>query len=142
MESKRFEDFDFAPIDVAVTGTPEIHITRYGVTFTRKLLEDMGFPAYVMPMIDVKNQVLAIKACKNETAHAMRFSRQKGEQKGALIVYASAIRRMVHLIMGDQWHEKNRYHITGVWYAEAKAMVFDLNAAKELPSLAAPRADA
>ena len=25
----------------------------------------------------------------------------------------------------EQWQPKNRYHITGIWHAEAKAMIFN-----------------
>lgn len=133
-----FEDFSFEVIDVSVTGTPDVHITQNGITFTRKCIEDMGYPQYITPMIDVKNKAFAIKSCKADNEHAVRFSKPKGEQKGAVVTSFSTIRRMIRGVMGEQWKRKNRYYITGIWYAEVKAMVFHLNTAKELPPFLKP----
>lgn len=133
MDMIRFEDFQFEVIDVSVSGKPAMHITKNGITFTRKLIEDMGYPQFVMPMLDYKKKVFALKACKADSEHAMRFSKPKGEQKGALQYHACAIRFMLRGVMGSDWQNQNRYHVTGIWYAEAKAMIFDLNTAKELP---------
>ena len=133
-----FEDFSFEVIDVSITGTPDIHITQNGITFTRRLIEDMGYPQYITPMIDAKNKVFAIKECKLTNENAVSFSKPKGEQKGAIATSSTAIRRILRGVMGEQWKDTNRYHVTGIWYAEAKAMVFDLNAAKELPPFLKP----
>jgi len=133
LDTMCFENFSFEVIDVSMTGTPDIHITQNGITFTRRLIEDMGYPLYVTPMIDMKNKAFAIKECKATNEHAISFSKPKGEQKGAIITSSTAIRKMIRGLMGNQWDKLNRYHVTGIWYAEAKAMVFDLNAARELP---------
>ncbi len=137
-DQMNFEDFCFEVIDVSVTGTPDVHITQNGITFSLKCIEDMGYPQYITPMIDVKNKAFAIKACKADNEHAIRFSKPKGEQKRAIATSFSAIRRMIRGVMSEQWQPKNRYHITGIWYAEAKAMVFNLNTAKELPPFLKP----
>jgi hypothetical protein len=137
-DTMNFEDFSFEVIDVSITGTPDIHITQNGITFTRRLVEDMGYPPYVTPMIDAKNRAFAIKECRSTNEHAICFSQPKGEQKGAIATSSTAIRRMIRGVMGDQWQNTNRYYVTGIWYAEAKAMVFDLNAAKELPPFLKP----
>ena len=133
-----FEDFSFEVIDVCVTGTPDVHITKNGITFTLKCIEDMGYPQYIIPMIDVKKKAFAIKACKVGNEHTIRFSKPKGEQKHAIATSFSAIRRMICGVMCEQWQEKNRYHIIGVWHPKDKAMIFDLNAAKELPPFLKP----
>lgn len=130
---QNFDDFQFEVIDVTIPGTPDMHITQNGITFSRRLVEDMGYPQFVRPLVDVKNKAFALKVCKADSDNAMRFSKPKGEQKGAVQYHASAIRLMLRSIMGDAWQEQNRYHTTGVWFPEAKAMVFDLSAAKELP---------
>lgn len=137
----RFEDFSFEVIDVSVTGKPDIHITQNGITFTRRLIQDMGYPQYIMAMMDGGKKVFAIKACKADNENAMPFSKPKAEQRGALVTSSSAIRQIIRGAMGDRWGAENRYHITGVWYADAKAMVFDLNAAKELPPFFRPVSD-
>ena len=133
MTDKTFNDFTFEVIDVSITGTPDMHITQNGITFTRKLLEDMEYPQYVTPMVDFKKEAFALKACKCDAKHAIRFSKSQDEQKSALKTSSTAIRQILRGLMGDKWMMKNRYYITGVWDAKENAMVFELNAAKELP---------
>ena len=91
-------------------------------------------------MIDAKNRAFAVKKCKATKEHAISFSKPKGEQKGAIVASATAIRSMIRGVMGDMWKKANRYHITGIWYAEAKAMVFDLNTAMSRPPSVVPGA--
>lgn len=137
-EQMRFEDFCFEVIDISVSGTPDMHITKNGIKFTIKCIEDMGYPQYITSMIDVKNKVFAIKSCKADNEYALSFSKQKGEQKRSIARSFTAARRMIRDVMGEQWKSENRYYITGVWYAEAKTMVFNLNKAKELPPFLKP----
>lgn len=137
-DMKSFEEFSFEVITVSISGTPDIHITQNGITFTRKLIEAMGYPQYITPMIDVKNKAFAIKECKATNEYAMSFSMPKGEQKRAIVTTFSALRAMLRGVMGSDWKETNRYYVTGHWYAEAKAMVFDLTTAKELPPFSKP----
>ncbi|QUH18539.1 hypothetical protein [Alkaliphilus sp. B6464] len=138
-DQMNFEDFQFEIIDIEIAGTPDMHITQNGITFTRRLIEDMGYPQYVQPMVDIKNKVFALKACKAESERAIRFSKPKGEQKKALSTSNNTIRYMLRNIMKDEWKEENRYHITGKWFADAKAMIFNLNSAKELPPFSVHR---
>lgn len=140
MLNMKFEDFNFEVIDVSASrsGNPDMHVTQNGITFTHKLIEDMGYPQYVRPMIDIKRKVFALRACKADAENALRFSKQKTEQKKALVSYSGAVRRIIYGIMGGEWKRENRYYITGVWYSDAKAMVFDLNTARELPPYIAP----
>lgn len=128
-----FEDFQFEVIDISVSGTPDMHVTKNGITFTRKLLEAMDYPQYVQAMINVEKKMFALKKCKAENDRAICFSKSKEEQKKALQISNSTIRLMLRDIMQNNWKEEYRYHMTGKWFAEAKAMVFDLNSAKELP---------
>ena len=132
-DQMNLNDFQFEIIDVSVTGTPDMHITQNGISFTRKLVEDMGYPQYVQPMVDHHNKVFALKVCKAEGDRAIRFSKPKSEQKNSITTSNIAIRYMLRGIMGSSWKDENRYHITGKWFSEAKTMVFNLNAAKELP---------
>ena len=90
-DTMNFEDFSFEVIDVSITGTPDVHITQNGITFTRRLVEDMGYPLYVTPMIDAKNRAFAIKECKATNEHAISFSKPKGEQKGAIVTSSTTI---------------------------------------------------
>jgi hypothetical protein len=129
----KFEDFKFEVIDIYSSGKPDIHITQNGITFTKKLIEDMGYPQYVVSELDPEKKVLAIKVCKADNLNSIPFSKPKAEQTKAIQLSAAAIRLMLRGLMSDVWQDKNRYYMTGYWFADAKAMLFDLTTAKELP---------
>lgn len=132
-EKMNLGEYTFEVMDVSPIGTPDMHITQKAITFTHRLLEIMGFPAYVTPMVDIKNRVFAIRTCTSRHEHAMRFSKPKGESHNCLVVHSQAMQNMLRGLMGEEWIATHRYHITGIWHAEAKAMIFPLDNAKEMP---------
>ena len=132
LTTEKFDDFQFEVINVSIPGKPDLHITKNGITFTRRLVEDMGYPQFVIPMLDYSRKIFALKICKVDNEHGMRFSKAKCDQRRAIQHYAGTIKHLLRGIMGNSWKDENRYYITGVWFSEEKAMLFDLNTAKEL----------
>ena len=131
---KDFKEFNFEVIDVSTKGTPDIFVNLNGVTFTKKAIETIGFPPYVRPLIDVENKAFAVQVCKQNDEKAISFSKPRGEQINGVSVQLLAVLRTIRTIMRDKWQENNRYRIAGIYYPEAKAMVFDLNSAEEMPA--------
>lgn len=128
-----FKDFEFEVIDISVQGTADLYVNQTGLTFSKKLLEDMGYPAYVRPMIDAKNKAFAVQTCKQGDDKAMKFSKPRNEQSSGYSTNSNALSRTVRTVMGDIWKDAMRYKITGIYDAAAKAMIFDLSGAEELP---------
>lgn len=134
MFDKLFGEFTFEEIDASIPGcTPDLHVTQNGITFTRRLIGDMGYPPYVRALLDKTNRAFALQVCRSDSDCAMHFSKPKGEQKMALQLHSTAMRHSLRRLMGDEWQDTHRYYMTGTWYENEKAMIFDMNVAKELP---------
>ena len=43
-----FSALNFETIDSNINAYPDMYINLNGVTFTKKVLEDLGYPAYVL----------------------------------------------------------------------------------------------
>ena len=62
-----FSALNFETIDSNINAYPDMYINLNGVTFTKKVLEDLAYPAYVLCLLDAKAKVFAIRMCKGRT---------------------------------------------------------------------------
>lgn len=132
---KDFSKFKFTVIDVeASNNSPEVVINCNGITFNQCVLDMLGNPEYVRPMVDMENKVFAVQVAKDKDGSCLNFNKNQGKKNG----YSStctAIRMVLRKLMADKWDENLRYRMEGVHFADAKAVAFDLNSAKELQPL-------
>ncbi|MBQ2656561.1 MAG: hypothetical protein IJF95_07965 [Erysipelotrichaceae bacterium] len=112
---------------------PEMTINLNGISFNRKVLDLLGNPAYVRPLLDLENKAFAVQVCKEKDEKAMKFSRPETSSRGGFTCTGNTIRNTLRRLMKDSWKDDTRYLMTGVLFSEAKAVVFDLSEAKELP---------
>ena len=65
-----FSALNFETIDSNINAYPDMYINQNGVTFTKKVLEDLGYPAYVLCLLDAKAKVFGFPAriCWNRSA--------------------------------------------------------------------------
>ena len=131
----KFEDFKFEVLDIPARGTPDLFLNQMGVSFTKKVIEDMGYPRFVRPLLDTNKKAFAIQICKEGEERAMRFSKPKGEQKHGINTNSKVLFEAIRHILGESWHKGMRYRIPGIYFPEAKAMVFDVTTAVELPPI-------
>ena len=59
-----FSALNFETIDSNINAYPYMFLNQNGVTFTKKVLEDLGYPAYVLCLLDAKAKVFAIRSRK------------------------------------------------------------------------------
>ncbi len=130
-----FSKYAFEVIDVSVRGTPEMYVNINGITISKKAIEDMSYPTYVRPLIDTTHKAFALQTCKQTDERAMKFSKARGEQDSGINLSATAVMRTIRTLMRDSWHDNKRYRIAGIYYPDAKAMVYDLSSAEELPPI-------
>lgn len=128
---KDFSKFNFTVIDVTSGAAPQMTVNLNGISFSAKTLEVLGKPDYVRPLLDADNKVFAVQVCREKEARAMRFS--KNTQAAGYTSTCNTIRHALRRLMSDTWKENMRYEMDGVFFADAKAVVFDLAGAKELP---------
>ena len=133
---KDFKDFNFAVIDVTMGAVPTMTINLNGISFNGKALDVLGNPEYVKPLLDAENKAFAIQVCKEKDGHAMKFS--KNSSGAGFSSTCNTIRSALRRLMGDEWRKDKRYEMEGVYFPDAKAVVFDLSAAKQMEPFRTP----
>ena len=76
-----FSALNFETIDSTINAYPDMFLNQNGVTFTKKVLEDLGYPAFVLCLLDAKARVFAIRSCKSNEPKGFKFSKPRGEQQ-------------------------------------------------------------
>ena len=51
-----FNALNFEILDANTNAYPDIFINQNGVTFTKKVLDDLNYPAFVLCQLDAKNK--------------------------------------------------------------------------------------
>ena len=122
-----FSTLNFETLDPQVNAYPDIFVNVNGVTFTKKVVEDLGYPAYVRCMLDAKARVFAVRMCKSNEPRGFKFSKPRGEQKTTINLTSKNIIDPIRAAMADTWDAKKRYRVRGFWVADEKTMCFDLS---------------
>ena len=122
-----FSALNFETIDSNINAYPDMFLNQNGATFTKKVLEDLGYPAFVLCLLDAKARVFAIRSCKSNEPKSFKFSKPKGEQKGVVTISNKNLLDPLRAVTGEDWIPGKRYKVRGFWVADAKTMCFDLN---------------
>ena len=81
-----FSTLNFETIDANINSYPDMYINQNGITFTKKVLEDLGYPAYVLCLLDAKAKVFAIRMCKSNEPKGLLCLGQKNPHKNIINV--------------------------------------------------------
>ena len=106
-----FSALNFETLDANVNAYPDIFINQNGVTFTKKVVEDLGYPAYVLCQLDAKNRVFAVRMCKSNEPRGFKFSKPKGEQKTTVSITNKNLVEPIRSAMGKEWERDKRYRV-------------------------------
>lgn len=128
-----FNSLNFETLDANTNATPDIFFNQNCLTFSRRVVEDLGYPAHILCMLDAKNRVFAVRACRKDESRAFKFSKPKEEQKSTIALSCKNLLDPLRKCMADSWEKGVRYKVTGFWVAEAKTMCFDLNEGVKSP---------
>ena len=60
-----FANINLEVIDITTNATPDLFINQNAVTFSKRVLEDLGYPANVQYCTDAANKVFAVRVCKS-----------------------------------------------------------------------------
>ena len=123
-----FSNITLEVVDLNTNASPDIFLNQGGVTFSKRVLEDLGYPQYVQYCMDAANKVFAIRVCKGTEAKATAFSKPKTEQSGTLSCTNKNLRDVMGAMIPD-YVKKNRYKISGEYDAENRVMYFDMSSA-------------
>ena len=108
---------------------PDIYINQNGITFSKRVLEDLNYPQNVQYGFDPAQHVFAIKVCKSNEARATSFSKPRAEQTTTLSCGNKNLKEVVVKMVPD-YDPKKRYKVTGEFDAENRVMYFDMTTAE------------
>ena len=128
---KDFKNINFDIIDLTVNATPDIYINKNNITFTKKVLEDLGYPGNVQYCVSAENKVFAIRVCKSNESKSTPFSKPKAEQTTTLSTSNKNFIESVKTLMKDSCNLNMRYKVTGYFDAESRTVFFDMDEAVE-----------
>lgn len=128
---KDFKNISFDIIDLTVNASPDIYINKGGISFTKKVLEDLGYPANVQYCISAENKVFAIRVCRSNDAKSTPFSKPRAEQTTTLSTNNKNFVESVKALLKDSQDPNMRYKVTGHFDSESKTMFFDMEEAVE-----------
>ena len=112
-------------LDANMNMSPDMFVNVTGITFTKRVLEEMNYPAHIQYSTDTDNKVFGIKACRSVDKGAQPFSKPRGEQVQTLSCGNKNIWEPVREMMKGVWKDNKRYKVTG-FMLDKKTMIFVL----------------
>lgn len=110
-------------------GVPYVSVTKNGVTFNKAVIMKMGYPEYVVLLINAGEKKIALKKCTQETPNHTSFYKENA--KNILSVRWNAKDLLNTLQDMTGWDlSQNAYRIDGNLIKEEEAMLFDFTTAK------------
>ena len=125
-----FNSITLEVIDINTNALPDVFINQNCITFSKRVLEDLGYPQNVQYCVDATNKVFAIRVCKANEAKAAPFSKPKSEQTHTLTCSNKNLRVAICALI-PEYNAKGRYKITGEYDSENRVMYFDMATAEE-----------
>lgn len=125
-----FNSITLEVIDLNINAKPDIFISQKGITFSKRVLEDLGYPQNVQYCVDATNKIFAIRACKGSEAKAVPFSKPKGEQNFTLVCKNKNLLTVIFSMIPN-YNGKLRYKVIGEYDNENRIVYFDLTTADE-----------
>lgn len=120
-----FSNIRLEVVDINTNATPDIYINQNGITFSKRVLEDLAYPQYVQYCVDASHKIFAIRSCKGTETKAASFTKPKTEQNGALSTSNKNLRDVMTAMIPN-FDSKQRYKVTGEFDSENRVMYFDM----------------
>ncbi|HQP79036.1 MAG TPA: hypothetical protein PL115_04125 [Bacteroidales bacterium] len=125
-----FSKINLEVIDISTNADPDIYINQNGITFSKRVLEDLNYPQNVQYGFDPEHHIFAIRVCKSNESKAAPFSKPRAEQTTTLSCSNKNLKEIVAKLIPD-YKEKKRYKVTGELDAESRVLYFDMSTAQE-----------
>lgn len=120
-----FSNIVLQTVDITTNAKPDMYVSSNRVTFTKKVADDMNYPAFIQFCIDPNHKILALRVCRANEHKAFAFSKSRSEQKSQIILSNRNLRDMLSKMI-DSFDDAARYKFTGQYDLENKIMYFDL----------------
>lgn len=123
-----FSNITLKIIDLNMNNAPDMYVNQNGITFSKRVLEEMNNPAYVQYCVDAEHAVFAIRACKGTESRAVPFLKGQTDQPKTVSCGNKNIHEVVTRLIPD-YQAKKRYKVEGHYDSENKIMYYDLREA-------------
>lgn len=123
-----FSSINLKVIDININSNPDMYINQNNISFSRRVLEDMSYPAYVQYCLDAEQAVFAIRACKGNESRAVAFVKGQNEQSKVITIGNKNIHEVITRMI-PEYQPKKRYKAVGHYDSENKIMYYDLREA-------------
>jgi len=124
-----FSTINLEVIDISINSAPEIYINQSGITFSKRVLEDMNYPQNVQYCISGNNNIFAIRASKSNEAKSTPFSKTKNEQASTLSCNNKNLHEALVTLIPD-YQPNKRYKVIGEFNTENRTMYYDMSTAE------------
>ena len=121
-----FNTLDLEVMDISTNMSPDMYVNVNCITFSKKVLEELNYPAHVQFVCDPKNKVFGIRSCRQDSPRSEQFSKPKREQKATVSFGSRNVWEPVRKMMEDAWQTDRRYRVTGYLMDDRKTMIFVL----------------
>ena len=122
---ERFRAFNFSE------GLASASITNNGVTFNKSVVLKLGCPEFVKLLIDDEGKQIAIQCCSEDAENATSFFKRRNNDVISVRWNSKDLLNTLQDLM-DWDLRKKGYKVEGTLLREEKAMLFNLNEAREL----------
>ena len=127
-----FANITLELFDASSNSTPDFFVNLNGISFSKKVLEDMNYPQYVQFLISAEHNIFAVRVCKGNDAKAVPFSKPKAEQQANLAMSNKTLHDVLKKMIPNS-DERKRYKITGEYDSNTKTMFFEMKTAVSVP---------
>nr|DAM04240.1 MAG TPA: hypothetical protein [Caudoviricetes sp.] len=125
----KFSNINLEVLDLSTNATPDIFINQNGITFSKRVLEDLNYPQNVQYCTAPANKVFAIRVCKSNEAKSVSFSKPRAEQTNTLGCNNKNLHDVISALIPD-YQPKKRYKVTGEFDAENRVVYYDMTTAE------------
>ena len=125
----KFSNINLEVLDLTTNATPDIFVNQNGITFSKRVLEDLNYPQTVQYCNDPAQHIFAIRVCKSNEAKAVSFSKPRAEQTTTLGCSNKNLHDVIAALIPD-YKPKKRYKVVGEFDAENRVIYYDMSAAE------------
>ena len=118
---------NFKPYSITI-GLPNVSITSNGMNFSKTAVAKLGNPKRIVFLLNEVGKQIAIKVCDDTDNYSVKFA--KNDKLSSIRFNNKDLIQTIEKMMG--WDFKSQgYRITGDYFGEENALLFDLNKAVE-----------
>ena len=125
-----FSTIKLTIMDLSVNASPDIFINGSGVSFSKRVLELMNYPANVQFGVDIDHKVFAVKVCRITDTKSVPFVKSNTKPGNTLCITNKNLKDSLIALIPDA-NPALRYKLTGEYDKERRIMYFPLNDAVE-----------